>query len=174
MSEQTDAVSTAEPQPESLEAALGGENELMDQIQGSLGDGEPGSERPVSKMELDALSSGVATGDTMRDLDLLADVEVEVSVEFGRTHMPLRQLLMLRRGSLVELARRPEQQVTILANGTPIALGDIVVVGDQVGVHIVELVEPDDVSPDAPGPHQVAVTDGLDPAVEQAAGEAPT
>lgn len=140
----TDAAA-AEAAPSSLDEALGNEGELIDEIQQSLGDGDgaDAGAQPVAKIELQELhGNGSAAGATMRDLDLLADVEVEVAVEFGRTRIPLRQLLTLRRGALVELNRRPEQQVTVLANGTPIALGDVVVVDDQIGVHIVELLEP--------------------------------
>ena len=125
-------------QPNSLDEALGADGQLSAEIEQSLADSDGA---PVSRLELDELESSPGESVTMRDLDLLADVEVEVAVEFGRTRLPLRQLLTLRRGSLVEMARRPEQQVTVLANGTPIALGDIVVVGEHIGVHIVELID---------------------------------
>ena len=138
-------------QPDSLDEALGN-GELMDEIQATLGN----DQASVAPFELDELHESAGAGaDTVRDLDLLSDVDVEVSVEFGRVGMPVRQLLQLRRGSLVELARRPEQQVTVLANGKPIALGDIVVVDDQVGVHIVELIEPDAPVEPTPPPRQV-------------------
>jgi len=124
----------------SLDDALGEDGQLIDEIESAL---QSETAEAVSPHQFDELQQASAQeGVTMRDLDLLADVEVEVAVEFGRTRLPLRDLLSLRQGSLVELARRPEQKVTVLANGTPIAYGDIVVVGDQLGVHIVELVEP--------------------------------
>ncbi len=129
----------ADGQPATMDQALGADGQLIDEIERSLS-ADPGNGQPVAPIELEELGGADQGAPTARDLDLLADVNVEVAVEFGRTRMRLGDLLTLRRGSLVELARRPEEQVMILANGTPIAYGDIVVVGDQVGVHIVELV----------------------------------
>jgi len=140
-----DPESDTESPMESLGDALGEEGQLIDEIESVLGDQSGQTVAPVELQELG--EADAVAGATMRDLDLLADVEVEVAVEFGRTRMPLRDLLSLRQGSLVELARRPEQKVTVLANGTPIAYGDIVVVGEQLGVHIVELVEPTESDP---------------------------
>jgi flagellar motor switch protein FliN/FliY len=141
--------------PQSLDDALGTSGELINEIEQSIGSDESG--QPVQPMSLGALTGQTTDDPTMRDLEVLADVQVEVAVEFGRTKMPLRQLLMLLRGSLVELSRRPEQQVTVLANGTPVARGDIVVVDDQVGVHIVELIDPTAPGPPLEVPAQVDV-----------------
>lgn len=124
-----------------MDEALGSDGELIDEIERSLSGAEPEGEA-VSRMELVGLEAEASGAVTMRDMDLLGDVEVEVSVEFGRAQLPLRQLLSLERGSLVELDRQPEQQVTVLANGTPIALGDIVIVDGKLGIHIVELIDP--------------------------------
>lgn len=147
----------ADGAPESLDEALGADGQLMDEIEGTLAAEATSPPPTVQPMGLAPLAGAEQGSATVRDLDLLADVDVEVAVEFGRTRLPLRQLLRLRRGSLVELARRPEQQVTVLANGRPIALGDVVVVGDQVGVHIVELIDPDEPAPAAPPPAQVTM-----------------
>lgn len=162
-----------EARPEALADALGSGDELVDEIQQSLSSEAASAEQAVAPMELEELQASPTGAATLRDLDLLADVEVEVAVEFGRTAMPLRQLLQLRRGSLVELARRPEQQVTVLANGTPIAYGDVVVVGDQVGVHIVELVNPDQPPAIPPAPAQVEVVEPAAPVAETTESDPP-
>jgi flagellar motor switch protein FliN/FliY len=155
MDDQAIDTAAATDQPETLDEALGN-GELIDEIESSLGS----AETTVAPLELGDLTGNPTLGSsTVRDLDLLSDVDVEVSVEFGRVGIPVRQLLQLRRGSLVELARRPEQQVTVLANGKPIALGDIVVVDDQVGVHIVELIDPDAPVDPVPPPRQVELVD---------------
>lgn len=166
MDETTDTT-TETGAPESLDEALGN-GELMDEIQASLG-GQPGAgDAAVSPLGLEELQGHEPDGASVRDLDLLSEVDVEVSVEFGRVAIPIRQLLKLRRGSLVELARRPEQQVTVLANGRPIALGDVVVVEDQVGVHIVELIDPDAPPEAVAPPAQVDVVADEPPADEAA------
>lgn len=173
-----ETTTAAEARAESLADAIGDADQLVGEIQESLETVEE-AERSVTPMALDELHE-VPTGEpSLRDLDLLADVEVEVTVEFGRTVMPLRQLLALRRGSLVPLGRRPEQQVTVLANGTPVAYGDIVVVGDQIGVHIVELVDPNATPPPAPAPAQVDLQEVAEPPMAPmtaalSAPEAPT
>lgn len=157
----TEVEAEAETRPGSLDEALGS-GELIDEIQASLSDGgpeAPASGPAVAPLPLDQLGGRPADGESVRDLDLLSEVDVEVSVEFGRVAIPIRQLLKLRRGSLVELARRPEQQVTVLANGKPIAYGDIVVVDDQVGVHIVELIDPDAPPEAVPPPAQVEMAE---------------
>ncbi len=136
----------ADQPPASMQDALGADGQLIDEIEQSL-HAEPAEGQAVAPMELEELAASNGNGPTLGDLELLADVAVEVAVEFGRTRLRLRELLTLRRGSLVALGRRPEEQVTVLANGTPIAYGDIVVVDDQVGVHIVELIDP----PEGPG-----------------------
>lgn len=127
---------TTSAEVETLDEALGSDGKLIDEIEQSL------SGETVSRIELEGLEAESSGAQTMRDMDLLGDVEVEVSVEFGRAQLPLRRLLTLERGSLVELDREPQQQVTVLANGTPIALGDIVMVDDKLGIHIVELIDP--------------------------------
>jgi flagellar motor switch protein FliN len=81
---------------------------------------------------------------SMRDMRMLADIDVEVTVEFGRARLELRDLLSLRRGSLVELSRGLDQPVGILANNTLVAYGEVVMVGDRFGVHVLEIVDPSD------------------------------
>ena len=73
-------------------------------------------------------------------LDLLADVDLQVTVELGRVRMKVRDLLRLVEGSVVELNRAAGAPVDVLANGSLIARGDVVVVDDELGVRITELV----------------------------------
>jgi flagellar motor switch protein FliN len=74
------------------------------------------------------------------NLDLLGEVALTVTVELGRIRIPLRELLRLQEGSVVELDRLAGAPVDVLANGTPVARGDVVVVGDELGVRISELI----------------------------------
>jgi flagellar motor switch protein FliN len=84
------------------------------------------------------LGAGVGAGPA-GDLDLLADVELTVTVEVGRVRMPLRDLMRLVEGSVVELSRLATAPVDVLVNGSVIARGDVVVVDDELGVRITEL-----------------------------------
>lgn len=83
-----------------------------------------------------------APGRTSRDLRLLADVEVHLSVQLGRVRLPLRELLALDAGSVVELDRSAESPVDVLVNGTLVARGEVVVVDGEFGVRITSIVEP--------------------------------
>lgn len=75
-----------------------------------------------------------------KNLDLLMDVMLQVVVELGRTRMPLRQVLDLQQGSVVELDRLAGDAVDIYVNERLIARGEVVVVDDKFGVRITELV----------------------------------
>ncbi len=96
------------------------------------------STETAAHAELPDLTAGAGPGPT-GDLSLLGDVEMTVTVELGRIRMPLRDLLQLQEGSVVELERLAGAPVDVLANGTSIARGDVVVVGDELGVRISEL-----------------------------------
>ncbi len=65
-------------------------------------------------------------------------VKIEISVVIGRTHMAVRQLLKMGRGAVIDLDARFDDPVWIYANNELIARGEIVLVGDRVGVSITE------------------------------------
>lgn len=73
------------------------------------------------------------------DLDLLADVDLAVTVELGRVRLKVRDLLRLTEGSVVELDRAAGAPVDVLVNGSLVARGDVVIVDDELGVRITEL-----------------------------------
>jgi len=88
------------------------------------------------------LGPGAGNG-ASRDLNVLADVSMTVTVELGRTTLRVRDLLGLAPGSVVELDQPAGTPVAILANGTLVAKGDVVVVDDELGVRITQVVERD-------------------------------
>jgi flagellar motor switch protein FliN/FliY len=81
------------------------------------------------------------TGSDM-SLDVILDVSVQLSLEVGRTRMPIRNLLQLAQGSVVELERMAGETLDVLVNGTLIAKGEVVVVGDRMGVRLTEVASP--------------------------------
>jgi flagellar motor switch protein FliN len=72
-------------------------------------------------------------------LDFLLDVRISVSVEVGRVQMPVRQVMELGPGAVIELQRSASEPVEVHANGKCIGRGEIVVVGEQFGVRITEI-----------------------------------
>lgn len=76
------------------------------------------------------------------NLDLLLDVELPVSVRFGRTQMPLKDVLNLTAGSIVELNRSVQEPVEVIVNSRIVARGEVVVVEGNFGVRILEIIAP--------------------------------
>ncbi len=68
---------------------------------------------------------------------------MELSVEIGRTRMTVGETLQLRAGSIVTLERLAGEPVDLLVNGTPIARGEVVIVDEQFGLRVTEIVEGD-------------------------------
>jgi flagellar motor switch protein FliN/FliY len=100
----------------------------------------------LSPWPADATPAGVATqggrGPVRGGLDMLHDVEMEVSAELGRTRMSVRELLSLSPGAIVELDRAAGSPADLLVNGRLIARGEVVVVDENFGIRITEIVSP--------------------------------
>lgn len=84
--------------------------------------------------------AGESAGDLK--LDVILDVPVSLSLEVGRTRIPIRNLLQLNQGSVVELERGAGEPLDVYVNGTLIAQGEVVVVNDRFGVRLTEVVSP--------------------------------
>jgi flagellar motor switch protein FliN/FliY len=74
------------------------------------------------------------------DLRRLSDVPMELSVEIGRARMTVGETLQLRAGSIVKLERLAGEPVDLLVNGTPIARGEVVIVDEEFGLRVTEIV----------------------------------
>ena len=84
------------------------------------------------------------------NLELLMDVDLQVSVELGRTRLKFRDVLNLTAGSVVELGRQTSEPVDILVNGSLLATGEVVVVDERFAVRITKLVGRADALKQAP------------------------
>jgi flagellar motor switch protein FliN/FliY len=73
-------------------------------------------------------------------LDMILDIPVQLTVELGRTKIPIRNLLQLAQGSVVELDRLAGEPLDVLVNGCLIAQGEVVVVNDKFGVRLTDIV----------------------------------
>jgi len=90
----------------------------------------------------DEMGAETTTGDTPRNFELLLDIPLEVTVEIGRARLPLRTLLQLGAGSVIELAKLAGEPVDVLVNGKPIARGEAVMVNDKFGVRLTDVISP--------------------------------
>ena len=80
-------------------------------------------------------------GELNAELERLHDVPVELTVEIGRTRMTIRETLGLGPGSIVSLERLAGEPVDLLVNGKRIAYGEVVVIDEEFGLRITELVD---------------------------------
>ena len=76
------------------------------------------------------------------NLDVILDVPVTLSLEVGRTRLPIRSLLQLNQGSVVELERATGEPLDVFVNGTLVAHGEVVVVNDKFGIRLIDVVSP--------------------------------
>jgi flagellar motor switch protein FliN/FliY len=79
---------------------------------------------------------------TAEELSRLHDVSVELAVEVGRTQMTIREALALGPGSIVTLNRLAGEPVDLLVNGKPIARGEVVVIDEEFGLRVTEVLAP--------------------------------
>ncbi|OOZ37232.1 flagellar motor switch protein FliN [Solemya velesiana gill symbiont] len=93
--------------------------------------------------ELHADAAG-SVGGAEVNLDAILDVPVTISMEIGRSHITIRNLLQLNQGSVVELDRLAGEPMDVLVNGTLIAQGEVVVVNDKFGIRLTDIISPAD------------------------------
>ena len=79
---------------------------------------------------------------SMKDLDFLLDIPLEISVELGRTKILINDLLQLGQGSVIELTKLAGEPLEILINQKLIARGEAVVVNEKFGVRITDIISP--------------------------------
>lgn len=79
----------------------------------------------------------------IENLKVLENIDVELTVEVGRTEITIRELLRLNEGSVVELDRLAGDPLDILVNNTKIAKGEAVMIGERFGIRFGEIVEPE-------------------------------
>tara|TARA_B100000497_G_C7599264_1_gene360166 strand:+ start:389 stop:697 length:309 start_codon:yes stop_codon:yes gene_type:complete len=79
----------------------------------------------------------------IENLKVLENIDVELTVEVGRTEITIRDLLRLNEGSVVELDRLAGDPLDILVNNTKIARGEVVMIGERFGIRFGEIVEPE-------------------------------
>ncbi len=99
----------------------------------------------AAAMELPTFESAGADASSpghSRNLDVILDIPVTISMEIGRTKLPIRNLLQLNQGSVVELERLAGEPLDVLVNGTLIAHGEVVVINERYGIRFTDVVSP--------------------------------
>jgi flagellar motor switch protein FliN len=86
-------------------------------------------------------AQAVLTG-TGNDINMILDIPVQLTVELGRTRIPIKHILQLAQGSVVELETLAGEPMDVLVNGYLIAQGEVVVVNDKFGIRLTDIVTP--------------------------------
>ena len=76
------------------------------------------------------------------DINMILDIPVQLTVELGRTRIPIKHILQLAQGSVVELDALAGEPMDVLVNGFLIAQGEVVVVNDKFGIRLTDIVTP--------------------------------
>lgn len=87
------------------------------------------------------LGAGVALS-SREDIDMVLDIPVQLTVELGRTRIPIKHILQLAQGSVIELDALAGEPMDVLVNGFLIAQGEVVVVNDKFGIRLTDIVTP--------------------------------
>jgi flagellar motor switch protein FliN/FliY len=105
---------------------------------GDPADAEQGG--PLSGESVRPSSMGDAS--PLNDINMVLDIPVQLSVELGRTKVPIKYILQLAQGSVVELDALAGEPMDVLVNGYLIAQGEVVVVNDKFGIRLTDVVTP--------------------------------
>lgn len=82
--------------------------------------------------------------ESTKNIERLLDVQMNVTVRFGKTEMPLREVVRFGVGSMIELNRTVDEPVELLVNNFPFARGEVVVIDGYYGVRITEIGSPEE------------------------------
>ena len=91
--------------------------------------------------QFSSLQADEANGPDL-NLDVILDVPVTLSLEVGRARLPIRNLLQLNQGSVVELDRAAGEPLDVFVNGTLVAHGEVVVVNEKFGIRLTDVISP--------------------------------
>lgn len=103
---------------------------------------EPVTVQPVKFSSFENETQVSAEGNS--NLDILMDIDLEITVELGRCNLPIKKVLELTKGSIIELDKIAGEPVDLYANGKHIANGEVVVIGDNFGLRIIGITSPED------------------------------
>lgn len=131
--EAVETVSEEEPQPEvtAFEASP-----VETQADGTV------TVQPVQFASFEGIQQ--TQGEINKNLEILMDIKLQMTVELGRTELPIKKVLELTRGSIIELEKIAGEPVELYANGKLVAHGEVVVIEDNFGLRITSITDPEE------------------------------
>jgi flagellar motor switch protein FliN len=128
---------SAQAMADEWEAALAEQEQVANQAVA------PAAEvRAAPAQFLQPIEPTVAHSAAQNDIDMILDIPVQLTVELGRTKIPIKNILQLAQGSVVELDGLAGEPMEVLVNGCLIAQGEVVVVNDRFGIRVTDIVTP--------------------------------
>ena len=133
------------------ESALSEEDKMAAEWAAALSDSKPAGHEVASEVAMASESVAPAEftkfaptggGNAGNDLNMILDIPVQLTVELGRTRIPIKHILQLAQGSVVELEAMAGEPMDVLVNGYLIAQGEVVVVNDKFGIRLTDIVTP--------------------------------
>ncbi|QGX38269.1 flagellar motor switch protein FliN [Permianibacter aggregans] len=113
------------------------QDDMADEWAAAIAEQQKAEAAPLEELH-DESTKGAGT----EKLDVILDIPVTLSMEVGRTQIPIRNLLQLNQGSVVELDRLAGEPLDVLVNGTLIAHGEVVVVNEKFGIRLTDVMSP--------------------------------
>jgi flagellar motor switch protein FliN/FliY len=134
-------------------AAMSEEDRMAAEWAAALDEAKPAGHEVASEVTTAAESVAPATfanftptagqaGGAGNDINMILDIPVQLTVELGRTRIPIKHILQLAQGSVVELEALAGEPMDVLVNGYLIAQGEVVVVNDKFGIRLTDIVTP--------------------------------
>lgn len=140
-----DADALAEEVAEGVDEAEGDDQALADEWAAAMEEaGETDEDEDgVQPAPMEEFENDVAPKEIDKnapELDVILDIPVVISMEVGNTQIPIRNLLQLNQGSVIELDRLAGEPLDVLVNGTLIAHGEVVMVNDKFGIRLTDVI----------------------------------
>lgn len=127
-------------------AAPAEQDEMADEWAAALAEAKPETASEVQTGQVEPVAFANLSGNGAmaagNDINMILDIPVQLTVELGRTRIPIKHILQLAQGSVVELETLAGEPMDVLVNGYLIAQGEVVVVNDRFGIRLTDIVTP--------------------------------
>ena len=131
--------------PDNASPAGESQDKMADEWAAAMAEAKPatgGALAAESPAPFANFATGGAAAAAGNDINMILDIPVQLTVELGRTRIPIKHILQLAQGSVVELETLAGEPMDVLVNGYLIAQGEVVVVNDKFGIRLTDIVTP--------------------------------
>lgn len=137
-----EAVEAVSDAAETAQEVVDGASDAAEGVDGEVDLDGAVTVQPIKFASFEDMSQ--TQGEINKNLEILMDIKLQMTVELGRTELPIKKVLELTRGSIIELEKVAGEPVELYANGKLVAHGEVVVIEDNFGLRITSITEPED------------------------------